>query len=181
MTLNAVDSTFTWKQFVEEAIYHAKDLFVKEMGNLCVSSNEFVVVKKEFHNNRWVHTIYVCTEKEAPWWQLFLKRIVRRNVLRVTDILGPNRFITVEENSSIGRIVREEPGRFFSPVTGKEPLKCELFLVHPSLRDSAVGVLEPMAKQLGYTRVEYIDVSKDKSAWYPGERPEFPKARLLNR
>jgi hypothetical protein len=180
MTLKIVDSTFTWTQFVDEAIYHAKDLFVKEMG-VCIGLNELVGVKKEFSNNTWVHTIYVWAVKEAPWWQFFLKRVVCRNILRVTDILGPHRRLPMEYMSR-GKTWRELPLCFFPPVTGKEPLKCELFLVHPGLRDIAQRVLEPLTKQLSYTGVEYIDASKDKSAWYPGEpRPELPEARLLER
>lgn len=183
MPLKSVDSSFTRTQFVEEAIFHTKDLFIKEMGDSCVNSNELVGVKTEFRNKSSIYNIDVFKVRESRLLRfLGVKNTVSRKVLRVIDILGPNRFITIEDNPSVGRIVRERPGCFFPPVTGKEPLKCELFLDHPGLLDIAQRVLEPLAKQLKYTRVEYINASKHKSAWYPGEpRPEFPKARLVER
>lgn len=184
MPLKTVDSTFSWSEFVKQAIYHARDLFIKEMGDSCLQLNgeeELTSVGEYLHKKSWVYTIDVFKVRKFRWWQIFRgKNTVGRNIMRVTDILGPNRYITVERNASIGEIIRERSGCFFPPITGKEPLKCELFLTDPHLRNIAERVLEPMAKQLKYTRVEYIDMSQHKLAWYPGEpRPELPKARLL--
>lgn len=189
MTLKTFDNSFSWEEFVEQAIYHAKDLFIKEMGSSCLDINgkeELTGIGKYLYKKSrviaQVYTIDVFKVREFRWWQFFRgKNTVSRNVLRVTDILGPNRLLPMEYMSR-HRKWRELQYCFSPPVTGEEPLKCELFLNHPGLRDIAQRVLEPMAKQLQYSRVEYIDMSKDKSAWYPGEFcPELPKARLLGK
>ena len=126
MPLKAVDGSFTWTEFIEQAIYHAKDLFAKEMSDLCIGSNESAGVKIGLHSNKGTtYTIDVFKVEKSYWRRLLRggKTTVSRNILRVIDILGPNRFITVEDNYSVGRTVRELPGCFFPPVTGKEPLK----------------------------------------------------------
>ncbi len=103
-----------------------------------------------------VFTAWVSAFIEAtPWQSLFSNKspFLFRTILRVKD---------------------------FAYVEQQESLICELFVLNLRVKCFADCVLEPLAKELGYSCVEYVDMSRDPSAWYPDERPELPKARILN-
>ncbi len=124
----------------------------------------------------YAHTIHLLTTT-SRW---FRKKEFSGKLLRITDVARP---IPIEEFEGTISFARRNirMNDQIVPYEGEWPLKCELFLNDPQLRQIAHGVLEPLAKKLGYPVVEYVDMSNDPSAWYPHERPELPKVRLLVR
>ena len=64
-------------------------------------------------------------------------------------------------------------------IPGSESLKCELFRDTPEIRNIIQVVLGSVVDRIGIPSIEYISMSHNSSALYPGERPELPKARLL--
>ncbi len=128
-----------------------------------------------WYTETYAHTIHLLTTT-GRW---FRKKEFVGKLLCITDVARPIPIEEFEGTMSYARrnihmndqIVRYE---------GERPLKCELFLNDSQLRQTAHVVLEPLAKQLGYKRIDYIDMSHDSQAWYPGERPTLPKARIHN-
>lgn len=124
--------------------------FFEEMGShILKTDKETPQVKWEFIDSYVLQiTLYLHKNKRYGWFYL-KKKTIHRKVLRITDFV----------NGGEGRL-----------------LKYELFVDSPFLRNHAYSILTYTAKQLGYSGVQFTDMSKDRSAWYP-EDP--PKARLL--
>ncbi|OGH91216.1 MAG: hypothetical protein A2534_00795 [Candidatus Magasanikbacteria bacterium RIFOXYD2_FULL_39_9] len=112
-----------------------------------------------------IYTFQVGKTRRCGRWPFLWEKTVRRNVLRITGAVIPK-----PQEDVFGGDRRYD---------SKGPLKCELFSDNPHLREIAQCFLESLAKRFYYDGVEYIDMFCDPSAWYPGERPELPKVRLL--
>lgn len=147
------------------AVYDLQKLLLEDRGikDRCQSNDELFGAEKEYDGDTAIHTLYLCKEKRGRWWR---KITLRRPVVRITDVAEPNRW---------------SDGRYnFNRYRGVEALKCELFLQDERLALIVRTFLDLLAKRLGYGRVEYIDMSDDPAAFYPGERPELPKAKVVN-
>jgi len=106
--------------------------------------------------------IWTFFADKHSWRKWFLKgKTVQRIVLRIAYSGEP-------------RLVN---GIYFIPES--ESVKCELFRDSPSIRNTVQNILGLLVDQLWFTGIEYIDMSCDPLAWYPGERLKLPKAKLL--
>lgn len=133
---------------------------------------EFLSVDSSFVQDIGVsHTLSAYRYKRVF---ILKNKLERRNVVRIITGFGDI------GGKGCGYDFRRNNSEDFTPYNGSEPLKCELFLNDPGLRRMARDILESLAKKLGYKQVEYINMSNDPSAWYPGERPELPEARIHN-
>ncbi len=150
------------REILRDSVVHIQRLLEKEMGAGLVSAKETAHVELEIdgeedraNNILGVHvTLYVRKEKSSGWWLFSEKNTVRRKVVRVTV--------------------------FFFCDLRCGVLRCELFLANKIVYDVAQRVLEPLAKGMGYSGVEYVSMSHDRSACYPGERRELPVAVVKN-
>lgn len=177
-----MSQTSPWVRAIDEAIrqltidlYSVKAIAGARGKTIWFTSNRCENKDFAWYTETYAHIIHLCTT--TGWW--FRKKEFSGKLLRITDVARP---IPIEEfEGTVGYARRNmSMNDQIVPYKGGEPLRCELFLNDPQLREIAQSVLEPLAKKLGYSRVEYVDMSNDPSAWYPGERPELPKAQLLN-
>ncbi len=161
----------TWSRIVDSAITRIKDEFVGWMGDSFKLPKECPEIDKKSLPETGVH-VYTLYLYRTNFWRV---RTPFRNVLRITDF-GESKDAIYRINNGIF-----VEANYIIPYDGLEPLKCELFWDHPRLRQIVRHVLEPLAKELGYKSVDYVDVSDDRSAWYPDEYRELPQARLLGK
>ncbi len=165
--VSGAEFRYMWMSIIEDAIREIESLFYQNMQDCFDKKNEYFGVESlgMFAGN--VQTIYLRKNKH-PWWLFFLKeKIVSRKLISVK--------FNLLDSYRIGNMVHlgvPDHGR-------QEPLYCELFMASPRLRAIVQYVLEPLAKQLGYARAEYIEKYNDPAAFYPGEQPGLVVARLL--
>ncbi len=120
--------------------------FSEEMGShMLKTDKETPKVDWGFIENSVLQVMLYLCKNEYYGWFFLKKKIVSRKVLCVTDF-----------------VYGGEGGL----------LKCELFVDSPILRNHAYSILTHLAVQLDYGGVEYTDMSKDRSAWYPEKPPE---------
>lgn len=148
-------------------VHQVAELFIRDMKSCC-AKNESVGVGGEYIPFKGeCGFIFIWKTERASKWFFWRKEHVQRSVLRVVNA---HIYRSVPEISmGTGIKSNDPPG-----------VRCELYLADPRLRDIAQCVLEPYVEANGYLPVQYIDMSNDPSAWFQGERPELPKARLLN-
>lgn len=164
-----------WGILVKKAMDDIKDRFVEKMVDSFKLNTERPRIDKGWLNEEtaFTHTLYLC---KINLWRFWKELSPSRNILRITDV--GEHYDQLHWHDWVNRgTFADIP--FFNQYKGSEPLKCELFSVDSRLRDIAQFVLGPLAKRLGYSHVEYIDMSHDRSAYYPGERPKLPKARVV--
>ncbi|TSC84903.1 MAG: hypothetical protein G01um101413_287 [Parcubacteria group bacterium Gr01-1014_13] len=171
-----------WVRVIDEAMRQisidvASIKVIAKLGKKTVWLSSHRCKNEDFswYTETYAHTIHLHTT--TGWW--FWKKEFLGKLLCITDVAQP---IPMEEFEGTISYARRNirMNDQIVPYKGERPLKCELFLDDPQLRQIAHTVLEPLAKQLGYKRIEYINMSHDPSAYYPGERSELPKAMLLD-
>ena len=154
-------------------IRKVRDIFIQEMNDCFDESAEHLEIKDgPFDKNGKFgecgsRTLYIYKYRRLGSWLYLKKETVCRNVLRM----------------QFGEVAVDPPqmrfGRMFNYYEYIKCIRCELFLADPRLREIAERVFEPLAKSFPLPSVYYTEQFTDLSAWYPGERPELPKARLL--
>jgi hypothetical protein len=149
-------------------LYHmiSWDLF-NQISKVGLVESEHESLKKEPLNSGRKKSGYAPftwtfhAEKHSRGRWFLKKRTVQCTILRIVYDGEPrllNGIYTIPQNNS---------------------LKCELFRNSPSIRNAVESVLGWAVEKIGIPGIEFVDMSNDPSAWYPGERRELPKAKVL--
>ncbi len=157
----SMDRGLVWKEVRDRAISEIQHLIIAEMRD-CFRNGELIGKETGYSGNTNLQTIYICKEKRLASWLFLRKKTLYRRLLRVVDVAEPK-----PSGSYESFLIHYDK---LIPHGGPEPLKCDLYVADLRLRDIAERVLEPLAKRLGYSYVEYLDRSyDDEFAWSPGE------------
>lgn len=165
-------SELVWVEIRDHAIFEIQRSIIAEMRD-CFERGELIGKEVGYSGRTNLQTLYLCKDVRLASWLFLRKKTVYRRLLRVVDAAEPK-----QSGSYESFLVHYN---HLVQYNGPEPLKCYLHLTDPRLRRIAERILEPLAKQLGYTRVEYTDESWDiERAWWPGQYGGNGEAHLFS-
>lgn len=161
---------------LSKAIGEIMNLFLQEMGTYVDLSQEGVEINEERDRGLTIRTFYLYKYKRLGRWLYLRKKVVRRVILRIFTYFQPAKLVpdnSGNRNSFFGTV------QSVKIVDAVRSMKCELFIADQKLNDIVSRVLDPLAAELGYGQVKYVDAFESKLAWYSGEHPRLPNAQLI--